>query len=74
VIRAYDRSGLLRDVSNVLNTEHCNVLSLNTVSDTQQGTANMQLRIEVDSLDRLSGVLSRLNGLPNVMEARRERA
>ena len=74
VIRAYDRSGLLKDVSGVLNTEHCNVLALSTQSDTQQGTAHMQLRIEVDSLTRLSGVLSRLNQLPNVLEARRERA
>ena len=74
VITAYDRTGLLKDVSNVLNTEHCNVLALSTHSHVNEGTASMQLRIEVDSLDRLSGVLSRLNRLPSVLEARRERA
>ena len=74
VITAYDRSGLLKDVSNVLNTEHCNVLALSTRSLVTEGTASMQLQIEVDSLDRLSNVLSRLNRLPSVLEARRERA
>ena len=73
IISAYDRSGLLRDVSGVLNTEHCNVLAMNTVSQVSEGVANMTLRIEVDSLDRLRGVLSRLNRLPSIIEARRDR-
>ena len=73
IISAYDRSGLLRDVSGVLNTEHCNVLAMNTLSQVSEGVANMTLRIEVDSLDRLRGVLSRLNRLPSIIEARRDR-
>ena len=46
---------------------------MNTVSQVSEGVVNMTLRIEVDSLDRLRGVLSRLNRLPSIIEARRDR-
>lgn len=72
-IRAGDRTGLLRDVSNVLATEHCNVLAVTTQSNRSDGSAEMRLEVEVDGLQRLSGVLNRLLQLPNVVEARRER-
>ena len=73
-IHALDRTGLLRDVSDLLASEHCNVLSVNTQSKVSEGTAEMRLNIEVDSLARLSGVLTRLNALSHVLEARREQA
>ena len=73
-IKAADRTGLLRDISNVLATEHCNVLAINTRSDASDGSAQMRLEVEVDGLQRLSGLLNRLGQLPNVLEARRERS
>ena len=73
-VKAMDRTGLLRDVSNVLAGERCNVLAVNTQSDRSDGSATMRLKVEVEGLSRLSGVLTRLSQLPYVLEARRERS
>lgn len=74
VIRAYDRAGLLRDVSQVLLNERINVLEVNTQSNKSEHTAYMRLTIEIPGLEKLGRLLGRLTQLPNVMEACRERA
>lgn len=70
-IRAYDRSGLLRDVSQLLLNEKINVLAVNTLSNKEDNTASMKLTIEIPSLDSLGRLLSRISQLPNVIEVRR---
>lgn len=72
-IRAYDRSGLLRDVSQVLLNERINVLAVNTRSNKEDNTATMQLTIEIPGLDALGRLLARVSQLPNIIEARRNR-
>ncbi len=74
VIRAYDRSGLLRDVSQVLLNERINVLAVNTRSNKEDNTAAMMLTIEIPGLDALGRLLARIAQLPNIIEARRNRA
>ncbi|MCY1433426.1 GTP pyrophosphokinase [compost metagenome] len=74
IIRAYDRSGLLRDVSQVLLNERINVLAVNTRSNKEDNTAAMMLTIEIPGLDALGRLLARISQLPNVIEARRNRA
>ena len=74
VIRAYDRSGLLRDVSQVLLNERINVLAVNTRSNKEDNTASMSLTIEIPGLDALGRLLGRISQLPNIIEARRHRA
>lgn len=71
LVEAYDRQGLLRDVANVLASDKLNVLAMNTLSDTQNGTALMRITVEVSGLDTLSYLLTRLNSLPNVISASR---
>lgn len=73
VIRAYDRSGLLNDILQVLFQEKVNVVALNTSIDKAQLAALIELSIEVSGLDLLSRILNRINQLPNVIEARRDR-
>ena len=73
VIRAYDRSGLLRDVSQVLLNERINVLAVNTRSNKEDNTAQMSLTIEIPGLDALGRLLGRISQLPNIIEARRNR-
>ncbi|HYQ38264.1 MAG TPA: GTP diphosphokinase [Pseudomonas sp.] len=73
-IRAYDRSGLLRDVSQVLLNEKINVLAVNTLSDKDDNTANMRLTIEIPGMAALGRLLARISQLPNVIEAQRSRA
>lgn len=73
LIQAYDRTGLLRDVSSVLANERINVLSVNTQSNQGENTANMQLTVEVESLERFARLMSKIAQLPNVISARRVR-
>jgi GTP pyrophosphokinase len=72
-LQAYDRQGLLRDITQQLATEKVNVVSLNTVTDTANHIATMTIRLEILDLATLSDVLSRLNGLPNVVGVKRIR-
>ena len=73
IIRAYDRSGLLRDVSQVLLNEKINVLAVNTRSNKEDSTAAMSLTIEIPGLEALGRLLGRISQLPNIIEARRSR-
>ncbi len=70
-ITAFDRQGLLRDVTSVLSNEKVNVLSLNTTTDKDDHSAHMQITMEIGSIDELSRVLGRISQLPNITEARR---
>lgn len=70
-VRAYDRAGLLRDVTTILADAKIEVMQVNTRSDKQKGTASMQLEVEVDSFHALSRVLEKISRLNNVIEARR---
>ncbi|MBQ0761250.1 MAG: GTP diphosphokinase [Gammaproteobacteria bacterium] len=72
-LEAYDRQGLLRDITQQLATEKVNVVSLNTITDTANHMATMKIRLEIQDLATLSDVLSRLNGLPNVVGVKRIR-
>jgi GTP pyrophosphokinase len=74
IIRAYDRSGLLRDVSQMLLNEKINVLAVNTHSNKEDNTALMSLTIEIPGLDSLGRLLGRIAQLPNIIEAKRQRA
>ncbi|WP_297526499.1 GTP diphosphokinase [Thiohalobacter sp.] len=71
-ILAFDRAGLLRDVTSVLAGEKINVLAVNTHTDKRDHAAHMQLTVEISDLGSLSRVLSRISQLPNVVEARRK--
>ncbi len=70
-IHAFDRHGLLRDITTVLSNENINLLSVNTLSDRKTHTADMRITVEVPDIEILSRALSRLGQLPNVTEVRR---
>ncbi|AVI63202.1 GTP diphosphokinase [Halomonas sp. GFAJ-1] len=72
-IQAWDRSGLLRDVTGLLGNEKVNVLAVNTLTDTDEGIARLRITLEVDGLESLGRLFSRLQQLPNVTEVRRLR-
>lgn len=70
-IKAYDRQGLLMDITSVLANEHLNVIDVNTHSDKKLNMASMSLRMETKSLSELGRVLDKISQLPNVFEVRR---
>lgn len=71
MIEAIDRSGLLRDVTTVLDASRINVSAMQTLSDRGQHTVDMVLTIDIRDFAHLSHILARLNQLPNVASARR---
>jgi GTP pyrophosphokinase len=71
-ITAYDRHGLLRDITSVLANEKINVIAVNTLSDKAEHVARMTITLEIPNLGVLSRVLARINQLPNVTEVRRK--
>ena len=72
-IEAYDRQGLLRDITLVLANEKVNVAGLNTGTDMDTRIAHMNITVEVPDVSKLSRVLTRLNQLPNVIFVRRRK-
>ncbi len=70
-VLAYDRAGLLRDITTILADAKVEVMQVNTRSDKNAGTAKMNLEVEVDSFPALSRVLEKISRLNNVIEARR---
>ena len=70
-VRAYDRRGLVRDISAVLADSKINIHAMNTITNDGDGIADMNLKITVHDLQELSRVLARIQGLPNILSARR---
>ncbi|MCH7609310.1 MAG: bifunctional (p)ppGpp synthetase/guanosine-3',5'-bis(diphosphate) 3'-pyrophosphohydrolase [Chloroflexi bacterium] len=68
-IRAYDRDGLMRDVSTLVSNEGINMSSIHV--STVDSLAIFDLVMGITDLSQLSRVLNRLEALPNVLEARR---
>jgi GTP pyrophosphokinase len=71
-LQAYDRPGLLRDISALLANDRVNVMGINTHTDKQDLVARMELHVEVTDIGQLSRILSRIGQLPNVIEVRRK--
>jgi GTP pyrophosphokinase len=70
-IEAYDRQGLLRDITGLLANARINVLAINTQTNKKSNTATMRLRMEVPNLGALSKLLERMNRMKNVISALR---
>jgi GTP pyrophosphokinase len=66
-IEAYDRQGLLRDITGLFANARINVLTINTQTNRQSNTATMRLRVEVPDLGSLSKLLERIDRLKNVV-------
>jgi GTP pyrophosphokinase len=71
-IRAYDRDGLMKDVSTIIADEGINMAKVN-VDVNKKNLAVFELILEVRDLAQLSKVLDRLENLPNVLQAQRSR-
>lgn len=73
-IQAYDRAGLLRDITTILSTQRTNVLALNTLSDANENVAAMRLTVEINSIEQLARLLAQIRQLPNIIEVHRKRS
>ncbi|MAZ44780.1 MAG: GTP diphosphokinase [Legionellales bacterium] len=69
-IVAYDRKGLLSDISSVLAKEQVNVTQV-TTSSSKDNTALLFLTLQIDNLSTLGKILTKILQVPNVIEAYR---
>ena len=71
IINAFDRKGLLRDVSTVMADEKVNVLEMNTKTERKDFTVQMKAVVEVSSIEAMSKLLAKLDQLPNILSVKR---
>jgi GTP pyrophosphokinase len=72
-VQAFDRRGLVRDVSAALADEKISIQGMTTVVDKQDKVAHMRIAISISGLPQLSNVLLRIGKLPNIISARRKK-
>jgi GTP pyrophosphokinase len=69
LLKAFDRQGLLRDVSDVIAKDRLDVLRVNTESRDEYAT--MRITVRIRELQQLSRLLARLQQVQNVIDVRR---
>lgn len=70
-IKAYDRQGLMNDISSILSNEGINLRDIKI--NITNNLASINLLLDITDISQLSRVLTRIESLPNVMEAFRIR-
>ena len=68
-IKAYDRQGLMGDISSLLTNENINVKDIKI--NITHNLAYLDLVVEISDIAQLARVLTKIENLPNVMEAHR---
>ncbi|GAA6137129.1 GTP diphosphokinase [Arenicella sp. 4NH20-0111] len=72
LLHAFDRKGLLRDISTVMADEKVNVLEMSTRTDRKDHTVQMEAIVEVASIEAMSKLLAKLDQLPNILSVKRK--
>ncbi len=72
-VRAFDRRGLVRDLTDALAVERLSIRAMSTTTDREAGIASVLLTVGVGDQEQLSRVLQRLAAVPSVTSARRAR-
>ncbi len=70
-VLAFDRAGLLHDISGVVTREGINIEGISISRN--QNMVTLYITIAVTDIGQLGRVLARINNVPNVIEARRQR-
>jgi GTP pyrophosphokinase len=68
-ITAYDRTKLLSEISLIISSEDINIASVR--QDVRKNIALFYITLEINDIAQLSRVLTKIERLPNVIEARR---
>lgn len=71
-VHAFDRSGLIRDITSLLADDEANVTDLKTHTDKESMQVVMEISIEIQDLPTLSTVIAKLEQLSNVVSVRRK--
>ncbi len=68
---AFDRQGLLRDITSAITNEGVTVSALNTRTDDSDLTAHMSITVNINSIEQLVNLMEKLRQLPNVISVER---
>ncbi len=71
-IEAYDRPGLLSDITRILSIAEANIANIQARSDQKDLTVTIDLTITVKNTSHLAEILGKLNQLQNIIEACRK--
>ena len=71
-IQAWNRTGLIRDVSATLADEKIDINAMTTRTERAKHLATVDITVGVGSLEQLSRLMNRINRLPNVTSVRRK--
>ncbi len=71
-VKAYDRAGLLRDVTGLVADEKINLRSAEAITGMKNNIAQINATLEIGDISQLTRVLTRIERLPNVLEVRRK--
>jgi GTP pyrophosphokinase len=71
MISAYNRRELIKDISTMMVTSDVSVTDIKSQLDENTEEVIIHLQVAVNDYQHLSDLLSRLNKIPNVFEARR---
>ena len=71
-ITAYDRTGLISEISDVIGREHINVSALNMPRNGRRNNIiTLYITVDISHITQLSRVLNKIEQRPNIIEARR---
>ena len=74
MVKAWNRSGLLRDITSIVASEGINISDTTTISNEKNPVAVILLTIHVRDAQQLTRQLDRMGGVPNVFEVERLRS
>lgn len=73
LIEAWDRRELIRDIGTLLASDNVNVTAMNARHAEKTDRVQIELTVQVDDFEQLSGLLGKMQSIPNVTSARRLR-
>ncbi|MCB0132498.1 MAG: bifunctional (p)ppGpp synthetase/guanosine-3',5'-bis(diphosphate) 3'-pyrophosphohydrolase, partial [Caldilineaceae bacterium] len=71
-VSAYDRSGLMRDIASLVADDHINMLSVEAITGQKDNLAQINATLEIENINQLTRILTKIDQLPNVVEVRRK--
>lgn len=72
IINAYNRRGLVRDISAIVAGENVDIISMESATDKDANKASFRINIEVPNIDRLGSVLAKIQEIPNIIDVYRD--
>ena len=72
LVEAFDRKGLLTEISGIFTSEKVNVIEMTTRTDPKDQSVTMIVTAELPNIESMSQVVNRIMQVPNVHDVRRK--